>query len=58
MTEALKAVRLASRACMAVQRTLADSNIDTKDDDSPVTVAGVAHHTVMVTSAALVSDFG
>lgn len=43
MIEALKAVRLASTACMAVQRTLATTNINTKDDDSPVTVAGVAH---------------
>eukprot|EP00892_Ulva_mutabilis_P010106 jgi/Ulvmu1/7468/UM037_0011.1 len=42
MIEALKAVRLASTACMAVQRTLATTNINTKDDDSPVTVADYA----------------
>lgn len=43
MIEALKAVRIASRACMAVQRSLATTSINTKDDDSPVTVAGVMH---------------
>lgn len=41
MSEALQAVRLASTACMAVQRTLATTNVNTKDDDSPVTVAGM-----------------
>lgn len=53
MKEALKAVRLASKACMAVQRTLASTNVNTKDDDSPVTVAGMAdHHTICKLGAA------
>lgn len=47
MLDALRAVRVASQACMSVQRSLQQESINTKTDDSPVTIADYAAQAIV-----------
>jgi hypothetical protein len=47
MHQALEAVRVASSACMRVQRTLQQDSINVKTDDSPVTIADYAAQAIV-----------
>jgi hypothetical protein len=47
MLQALHAVRVASQACMSVQRSLQKESINTKTDDSPVTIADYAAQAII-----------
>jgi hypothetical protein len=47
MLDALHAVRVASQACMRVQRSLQQESINTKTDDSPVTIADYAAQAII-----------
>lgn len=47
MHQALEAVRVASFACMSVQRTLQQESINRKTDDSPVTIADYAAQAIV-----------